>query len=604
MNTWYVRTRKGEIGPFTATEIRFMIRTGAVTANDFVKPGETSAWMQLQDSTLIREEFAATTANAPPDGNNQLVPENRKSPEPPRKLPQRSTPSWQKLQTPPRLLPHNTVFHPMHRVAAAVVGILLLAILLVLGTVTPRLTLPLDRSSADNESVIEGTPLPAPRTKQAVAGAKTDAPAQTHEQTIASNQPVYSKPDRPAALPPPKHPPSEPLQIDEAGSGPIAPEQRFETGLPSVSRSDEPGAHQSSEGNAVPTLQGSDLRGRSTERRSAAIANSGGDDDSERSVAMALEWLKKIQQTDGSWSFQNVGLKAQSGNLKSTSAATTLAALCFLGAGNTTTTGPDADTVSRAFEFLENEAAEPSSRQSETLYVSALAMIAFSELAAMDPTHIRAKSIAASLLNFLQQSQDPIGGGWRYNPCEPGDLSVTGWQIMALQSAKTCGLDVSPVTVARCSTFVDSVAFAGGSEYSYAPTTTPTPCMSAVGLLSRIYLGSPKQSEFFDTGFQKLTAAGPDPNNIYLNYYASIALHHYGGPLWVDWNSRMRPLLVSQQIRSGPARGSWPVQDPWGGAGGQIYQTCLSTLCLEVYYRYLPMFSPRRVDDTENQEKP
>ena len=319
---------------------------------------------------------------------------------------------------------------------------------------------------------------------------------------------------------------------------------------------------------------------------------------------MALEWLRSLQQVDGSWSFQNVGREAQAGTLRSRSAATTLAVLCFLGAGNTTNTGPDAETVSRAFAFLEKEAAESSLREPETLYVSALAMVAFSELSAMDPSDARAKTVAARLLTFLQDSQDKVGGGWRYTPGEPGDLSVTGWQVMALQSARTCGLDVSTSTIARCSAFLDSVSFAGGSEYSYVPAAEPTPCMSAVGLLSRIYLGSPRESAYFDAGFKKITAVGPDPNNIYFNYYASIALHHYGGPSWTDWNSRMRPMLVSQQIHSGPARGSWALRDPWGKAGGQIYQTCLSTLCLEVYYRYLPMFAPGKVGTSTNSSQP
>ena len=28
----------------------------------------------------------------------------------------------------------------------------------------------------------------------------------------------------------------------------------------------------------------------------------------------------------------------------------------------------------------------------------------------------------------------------------------------------------------------------------------------------------------------------------------------------------------------------------WGGCGGRIYTTAMATLCLEVYYRYLPLY--------------
>ena len=79
---------------------------------------------------------------------------------------------------------------------------------------------------------------------------------------------------------------------------------------------------------------------------------------------------------------------------------------------------------------------------------------------------------------------------------------------------------------------------------------------------------------------------------MYFNYYATIALHHYGGTEWEQWNTTMRDQLVATQVMDGPAAGSWQVTDPHGGSGGQIYQTCLSVLTLEVYYRYLPLYRP------------
>ena len=77
---------------------------------------------------------------------------------------------------------------------------------------------------------------------------------------------------------------------------------------------------------------------------------------------------------------------------------------------------------------------------------------------------------------------------------------------------------------------------------------------------------------------------------MYYNYYAAMALHHAGGPEWTTWNAKMREQLVQTQIKSGPAAGSWSVTDPHGQSAGQIYQTALSVLTLEVYYRYLPLY--------------
>ena len=62
----------------------------------------------------------------------------------------------------------------------------------------------------------------------------------------------------------------------------------------------------------------------------------------------------------------------------------------------------------------------------------------------------------------------------------------------------------------------------------------------------------------------------------------------------------MRDLLVSEQIKTGRNAGSWDPIDRWGGSGGRIYSTAMATMCLEVYYRHLPLYrgvaneAPRR----------
>ena len=56
----------------------------------------------------------------------------------------------------------------------------------------------------------------------------------------------------------------------------------------------------------------------------------------------------------------------------------------------------------------------------------------------------------------------------------------------------------------------------------------------------------------------------------------------------------MKQELPSHQVKEGRDAGSWsPVGDPQMeklGEGGRLYVTCLSTYCLEVYYRHLPLY--------------
>ncbi|MEO1995275.1 MAG: hypothetical protein ABGZ17_08365, partial [Planctomycetaceae bacterium] len=59
---------------------------------------------------------------------------------------------------------------------------------------------------------------------------------------------------------------------------------------------------------------------------------------------------------------------------------------------------------------------------------------------------------------------------------------------------------------------------------------------------------------------------------------------------WRTWNERVRDLLIAEQHTSGAQAGSWDPYGRWGSYGGRIYSTALSTLCLEVYYRFLPLY--------------
>ncbi|MEM1305323.1 MAG: hypothetical protein AAGG46_10525, partial [Planctomycetota bacterium] len=117
--------------------------------------------------------------------------------------------------------------------------------------------------------------------------------------------------------------------------------------------------------------------------------------------------------------------------------------------------------------------------------------------------------------------------------------------------------------------------------------------LSAVGLLSRMYLGWENNHEPLVRGVEQLADRGPSRDNFYFNYYAAQVLFQFTsgeGAMWRDWNTELRDQLISQQDTRGHARGSWFVEGPHAEAGGRLYQTSLATMTLEVYYRYLPIY--------------
>ena len=70
-------------------------------------------------------------------------------------------------------------------------------------------------------------------------------------------------------------------------------------------------------------------------------------------------------------------------------------------------------------------------------------------------------------------------------------------------------------------------------------------------------------------------------------------MKHWGGEEWERWNEYMREDLVKTQVSvEGPEFGSWTPRIKGGSdvAGGRLFITCLATMTLEVYYRYLPLY--------------
>ena len=63
-----------------------------------------------------------------------------------------------------------------------------------------------------------------------------------------------------------------------------------------------------------------------------------------------------------------------------------------------------------------------------------------------------------------------------------------------------------------------------------------------------------------------------------------------GGDVWKKWNDGLKTVLCTNQRKGGDADGSWDPLSAWEIKAGRAYTTALGAMCLEVYYRYLPMY--------------
>ena len=372
----------------------------------------------------------------------------------------------------------------------------------------------------------------------------------------------------------------------------------------------------------ISSSNGNELSGRGVDSRKQLAKANGASAESEESVDLALEWIVKHQLPNGSWSFDHTegegdfrdtpgrGVKTEAIN-----GATALALLPLLGAGHTHVTGKHKEAVKKGFEFLKKAGERRSSRMISyaehggDLYSHGLATIALCECYAMTYDK-ELEPYAQGAINFTIYAQNPNEGGWQYHPQVGGDTSAVGWQLMALKSAKISGLKTEKRTFQLASYFLDNVSNSRGTSYGYMakPLANGRPALTSIGLLCRMYLGWKQDRGELIDGMARIAQLGPDTEygiNMYYNYYATQAMKHMytGKPQWKKWNLEMRDFLVNTQEREGNVRGSWYFAgrgkpDRWGPAGGRLYDTAMSCMTLEVYYRFLPIYDKKATDDS------
>ena len=91
-------------------------------------------------------------------------------------------------------------------------------------------------------------------------------------------------------------------------------------------------------------------------------------------------------------------------------------------------------------------------------------------------------------------------------------------------------------------------------------------------------------------------------NDYYYWYYGTLAMYQLQGDHWKRWNDALTRQLLTAQSAAGDNAGSWDPKAPWGTYGGRVFSTALSTLCLEVYYRFLPLYQIQKGTSDLNSE--
>lgn len=405
---------------------------------------------------------------------------------------------------------------------------------------------------------------------------------------------------------------ADPLEFEEPGSLLETQAVKLATAPeslgPAVVQPDQTPAPEALEDNSLPELPrgprdiGRMLEGRNPRLRQRLVESEGGTIYTEAAVARGLEWLARHQNINGSWSldgFSSAGDcngRCRNPGRNSDMAGTALGLLPFLGAGQTQLSGDYREVVARGLRFLmENQGSDGDLRfpGGGQMYAQGLATIALCEAYALTK-NARLKEHAQRGLDFIVRAQHSEGG-WRYEPGQPGDTSIVGWQLMALRSGQMAYLRVPDEVFVRANRFLDRVQTEPRRGlFGYMPGHAPTPAMTAEGLLSRQYSGWRPSDPRLQAGLDWLLdhfLPRRDWPNMYYWYYATQTMHHMGGERWQKWNRVLSAILVDLQETEGHEVGSWTPQVELDPVGGRVYMTALAICTLEVYYRHLPLYS-------------
>ena len=355
----------------------------------------------------------------------------------------------------------------------------------------------------------------------------------------------------------------------------------------------------------------------------------GGGGGSEGVVYLALRWLKKYQEADGSWLTSSGGDKTDSRGA-SAPAMTGLALLAYLGHGETPASEEFGHTVEKAIKWLVDNQSPDGRFQGSDGNNYSLPIAAYALCEAYTLTKIPAlKDAATKSIDVIVKGQN-ASFLWNYN-CAPAadrnDMSYSGWCMQALKAASSAGLENPELkecmakAVEGCKLSYAAGGGGTGGGFCYARTgKTPggiSPGLTAVGVLCMQLLGAGQAPaargalSYLD-GVATCNWAAPwGGNPIYYWYYATQAKFHAGGAIWKAWNAQFNNALsrnitvIPKAIEDTHGKlvdiGYWKPAAPGEHCQSFVYNTTLCALMLEVYYRYLPTYKPPEETAAEAQ---
>ncbi|MFO0938996.1 MAG: prenyltransferase/squalene oxidase repeat-containing protein [Gemmataceae bacterium] len=333
-------------------------------------------------------------------------------------------------------------------------------------------------------------------------------------------------------------------------------------------------------------------------------------------VEKGLAFLRSSQNPDGSWSsgpVANGNNRQRAGwvpaNLPPISrnghpVITAVAVMAFLSCGKVPGEGKDGAVVERGVKYVLSRQkpngliVEPNDGSIE-MYSHGICTLMLAEVVGMTSgrtaEELRKKLELAVRVILQGQRQTGVdAGGWRYRVQGlDADLSVTGWQLLALRAAKNVGCDVPAEKIRKAVEYVRRCYDPDSQGFRYqvnGPVTIPC---TGTGILALELCGKEyhRCEEVLRGGdfILRNPLAVNRQHFFYGVYYTSQGMFQIGGNSWTTYRESLHQLLLNEL---GPTSdGSWTGRGGWDDDRyGPNYCTAMAILSLAVEYRFLPIY--------------
>jgi hypothetical protein len=306
----------------------------------------------------------------------------------------------------------------------------------------------------------------------------------------------------------------------------------------------------------------------------------------DQAVDRGLEWLAKNQDKTGWFA----------GGYGKTNAVVGLATMAFLAKGYTPGRGKYGDELNRCIDYILTNRRRNGSLDAGHggggMYSHCISTLVLSEVSGMvDPD--RQKKIDKVLPNALKlilqaqrvKKNDSYKGGWRYKfTSRNSDISVSGWALMALRSARLNGARVPDEAIKDAMGFFKRCQRPDG-QFGYTPRGSGGLARTGVGLLALELTGEHDSKLARKAGDSilrhiRLKKSLRTNRYYYAVYYCSQGMFQLGGEYWETYAEKLFDDVISKQQADGR----------WQTGSYRAYSTSMCVLSLSVVYRQLPIY--------------